>query len=560
MGIPSYFSYIKKRYDVKQLLHKCPPSHENIERLFLDLNGILHPCCHDVLKKIENSENPMSYTRQCIEADIYRTTIQYISDTLDEVKPTKLLFIGIDGVAPRAKMFQQRKRRFKSQQDKKCDPELKNKKSLWDTNAITPGTEFMCGLNSALKESTVLKLKMKEMNIKIIISDSQVASEGEHKLVNYIKKYPIDGINIIHGLDADLIMLSLLCHPQNIYLLRHDLVKKTKLFFHINTFVYYVKMHFDSALTEDVEKKKLIDEYIFLCFFMGNDFLPHHYGFEISDEGIDFNIEKYCAVKNKKKGYFLTRENGDINQEFLCDFLYEISKEEESLVERRMERMVYKNLFRHGNKPEDKFKFWPDYNRKLEKSIAFGSKNWKTRYYTHINDQLQVEPPKTNAKIPVTSTHELKNDMVIFYLQGLVWNLKYYKFGCVANKWHYPYLHAPCLIDVYNYLLELKINVNDLLKKDEHVYSCFEQLLFVLPPKNFDLLPVSWKHSIFRNKLNKKIFPTSFQLDPVGNIFRWQCPPILPYFPDKSFLKLVDSCKLSENELKRSNVSSEYLL
>lgn len=82
-----------------------------------------------------------------------------------------------DGVAPRAKMNQQRSRRFRSAQEAKekeedtaefikllekqrgtkVDDSIKNKK-VWDSNAITPGTPFMDILAMSLKYWVAYKL------------------------------------------------------------------------------------------------------------------------------------------------------------------------------------------------------------------------------------------------------------------------------------------------------------------------------------------------------------------------------------------------------------------
>lgn len=46
--------------------------------------------------------------------EIWLNIFNYISNIVDIIQPKKLLFLGLDGVAPRAKMNNQRSRRYKS--------------------------------------------------------------------------------------------------------------------------------------------------------------------------------------------------------------------------------------------------------------------------------------------------------------------------------------------------------------------------------------------------------------------------------------------------------------
>jgi len=61
-----------------------------------------------------------------------------------------------------------------------------------------------------------------------VLSDWTAPGEGEHKIFNYIRKlrqdpkYNPDTTHAIHGLDADLVMLSLATHEKKIYLIRED--------------------------------------------------------------------------------------------------------------------------------------------------------------------------------------------------------------------------------------------------------------------------------------------------------------------------------------------------
>ena len=96
-------------------------------------------------------------------------------------------------------MEQQRKRRYKSCQDRALEPKKdKSEKSKWDTNAITPGTKFMANMDRELYESKYLKELSNQ--ISVIISNSTCPGEGEQKIYRHIRQTE-DGVNVVHGLD-----------------------------------------------------------------------------------------------------------------------------------------------------------------------------------------------------------------------------------------------------------------------------------------------------------------------------------------------------------------------
>ncbi len=82
--------------------------------MYLDLNGIVHNCIHgndaklhERVSKLENFE------------EVWVNIMKAIDEIVHIMKPKKLLFLAVDGVAPRAKMNQQRIRRFRSSKDSK---------------------------------------------------------------------------------------------------------------------------------------------------------------------------------------------------------------------------------------------------------------------------------------------------------------------------------------------------------------------------------------------------------------------------------------------------------
>lgn len=74
----------------------------DFDNMYLDMNGIIHNCSHP------DDSNPHF---RITEEKIFKDIFHYINILFQIIKPKKLFFMAIDGVAPRAKMNQQRGRR-----------------------------------------------------------------------------------------------------------------------------------------------------------------------------------------------------------------------------------------------------------------------------------------------------------------------------------------------------------------------------------------------------------------------------------------------------------------
>ena len=192
------------------------PSFRRPRSLYLDMNGIIHPCARP-------EGRPPPETPE----EMYAAIFKYIDRIFSVVRPRKLLFMAIDGPAPRAKMNQQRTRRFKAAKeraDKAAEavalraelkatgrtPPAPSDKVAFDSNVITPGTEFMANLAEWLRYYVQLRLHSDPgwANIKVILSDASVPGEGEHKIMEHVRlQRGLPGYNpntrhVIHGVQG----------------------------------------------------------------------------------------------------------------------------------------------------------------------------------------------------------------------------------------------------------------------------------------------------------------------------------------------------------------------
>ena len=395
MGVPSLFAWLIKKYPniiFKNNNLKC-------DALFLDWNCGIHPSCKRVLDKYKGTR----ISKNKLEEEMIDEVINYLQFIIKISNPTKLLYIAIDGVAPRAKMNQQRSRRFKSVKEKEIISNIKKKyKEIkdcsWDTNAITPGTEFMFKMSSKIKE----EIETNDLfhNFKTILSDATIPMEGEHKILNYIKnnnELELESF-VIYGLDADLIFLALGAHKKDIFLLREDLhfknvisiqsdtdsVKQPFCYLYIDCLkdklIEEIKIGIESNIT--INETNIINDFIAMCYLLGNDFLPRIPSLHINYSGIDILIKHYNNCINQNRGYLI--ENNNINFNFLYNMLFPLKK-----VEGEYFSMYYKknrNWKPHNNfetEAEKEIYYYENLWPREPDLVKMGLKGWKDRYYNH---------------------------------------------------------------------------------------------------------------------------------------------------------------------------------
>jgi 5'-3' exoribonuclease 4 len=604
-GIPKLFRWLIDLYPI--VLDSVrngltSPNAMKIDNFYLDMNGIIHSCTHS------NNDKLVEFN----EIQMFNRIFTYTDNLYKLVKPSKLMFLAVDGVAPRAKMNQQRSRRFRSSKEREIliaeyvakEGKLPDQESF-DSNCITPGTQFMHRLGVAFRSWIQYKMKTDEFWIAngatVVFSGPDVPGEGEHKVMDMIRSLQSDtstGYQIgslrhcMYGLDADLIMLSLATHEPHFVLLREKIYRrKNKLsgksfssedfeLLEITLLRAMLRQHFrklqkiqsrplqalsyeqvkaaeaeveaaaaatgtsaagnlepkklgagnqvwkkaeggtilssgSSSAAEIEHENRVIDDFIFLCFFIGNDFLPSLPHLDISDGSLTFMMDIYRDMIPHIGGY-LTNGN-QLHLARIELFIQEISRRE----------VLY---FQH--------------RAIIDKEAEYNTPRYKEHYY------------KTKFGIEADDLAS-RRKIVEAYVHGLAWVLTYYKDGCGSWTWYYPYLYAPLASDI------IDICSMELSFEQGVPFTPLLQLLSVLPPQSGKFLPSSYEQAMIgASSPLYEYYPKDFEVDANGKKNAWECVVKIPFINETTLVETISSIDhervLTEEEKQRNIRGSEY--
>jgi 5'-3' exonuclease len=468
MGIPAYFSHILKEH--ANILISQQQLETNIDRLYMDCNSIIYDSYRELLK----NGNPTF-------VQIIEHVIQSINNIIQSIQPTKTTLIAFDGVAPFAKMKQQKQRRLRnvqptSQSNVTQDP-------VFDTCMITPGTQFMKEL------STKIELAYKS-NKSVIVSTSNEHGEGEHKMMEHYRANVTSKDTVaIYGLDSDLIMLAVFHYKQanRLYVFREApefFKSKIPIEFRHPKEPYFVDIPlFVSKIHTEYNMSPY--DYVFLCFLLGNDFLPHFPTLNLRTRGIQVIQDVYHNLLDKYKPMIkeptqipqtkkrtknqTTQPIWQINWSNFYYFIRELAKIEHELFTQeftqreRQERRYFPETT--DEERETSLQHVPQQYRSKELYIDPNTPGWESRYYRVLFEgKHDPEPIARN------------------YLEGLEWVFYYYTSGCVNWSWSYKYHYPPLFKDLLQYMENPTENTTmTYIEQDQTKKTQQEQMNYVLP-------------------------------------------------------------------------------
>uniref|UniRef100_K3X1Z0 5'-3' exoribonuclease n=1 Tax=Globisporangium ultimum (strain ATCC 200006 / CBS 805.95 / DAOM BR144) TaxID=431595 RepID=K3X1Z0_GLOUD len=664
MGVPAFYRWIQEKYPKcvvdcvesravvlegehhYELMDTTGPNPNGFEvdNLYVDMNGLIHPCAHP-----EHGEAPKT------EEEMYRRIMAYVDRLVAAVRPRRVLYLAIDGVAPRAKMNQQRARRFRAAQEAEQRMEVEKEaleymkalghsvpskqEKAWDSNVITPGTKFMSKLAKYMRFYIRDRINNNPAwkSMKVIFSDAGVPGEGEHKLMQYIRVqrsqpgYDPNQHHVLHGLDADLIMLGLATHEVKFSILREEVLfgkqkyererekQKTVLdangvpdhkrkrgdfgehdgdlipsdqkplqFLHIATLREYLKIEFEPlslVLPFEYDFERVIDDFVFLCFFVGNDFLPHLPSLDIRDGALDFLILIYAKLLPAMGGYLT--DTGEVDLARVDVILAEVGAVEDVIFQRRAlkqdenerrrksrisyekrdqiaaaaakndaveivkKRRIDKDVIAADKKyggltAEEAVKArikesvetqLEKYRDEVQDVVRLGEPGWKTRYYSDKMKADDIEHGGGREKVFQS------------YIEGLCWVMKYYYSGCASWQWFYPFHYAPFASDLRN------IDRFTISFDEGQPFRPFEQLMGVFPSGSSHAIPKPYRWLMSEEESPIiDFYPKDIPVDPNGKAMPWLWVVLLPFIDESRLLEAMQpgNAQLTEAEKKRN--------
>jgi len=553
MGVLYFTSWLRRQQDKAKISFIDEKNRFN-DNLFIDGNGAIYGAYNSAYEEIgdRNIDN--------LESLIIKKTLEHYTNVINMVKPKKDVYISIDGIAPFAKITQQRIRRYTSYMMDKLDGNTRQ----WQANSnISPSTNFMKKLDIELKKYC------KENNY--IYSSYEHKGEGEHKIIQAIKSNYLNENNIIYSSDTDIIFLSLITlitkykfnpsSPKNIYLFR--LEEGKPIYFNVYKIklllIKYIKYILNNnKIVHNLSDNELILDFIILCFIIGNDFLQN-IPF-ITANRMNYIITSYGKSLKKfndmKTILYKENNNYKINYYNLSMFIKKLSKQELELFKvSYFENALMNHNHNYSSKNKD-FKRLEELREQQKDYIDFNNfdlSNYIDEKNNYIEDKkINVIDILINYKFNYYTHYLHSNNTILInnllknYLNGFDWTINYYfntistnilEAECLNWNWYYKFNCMPFISDISNYLENNFMNdfhIKDI--KNNKPLTFEEQLIYIIPYNNLKQV---------NNELSKKleefnyISPEIINIDTIHKTNLWSCHCIISLYDSEDIRKII---------------------
>lgn len=539
MGIPLFMQWLSRAGYKGARFRRLP---RNVRTLLFDGNGLLHTVAQTVYAYGKGkNEDRQRYIQGVapvqLETEYFMAVGQEILRLVREIKPRGAFVFALDGRAPVAKILQQRRRRYLSVLRREEEGS-----TIFDSNCITPGTDFMRRLDNYLQWFFIQNRQI--FPTRLIYSSHLVPGEGENKIFRLLRTELLlppsgeegGGVNLIYGLDADLIMYSVISPQSQIVLCRESLTD----FIGIDQFKAGVKRDLTFRTSPQTEVV-ILQDFVVLMYFLGNDFLPHTIAFDGVDQGAQLLIKTYQQL-----GRPLTDEKGQLEWTNLQGFLQLLGAQEPDLLRQRAAQSIEFPLLervavRQPKAPEPQSLSMGLKPREEQYDVV--SLDWQAfreGWYNKVFAPLTDEGWSlvNQLGIPAFTLKDVEA-MCGHYYRILQWILQYYRGAEVSQTYYYPYLYSPLLGELGHF--RGQTTVEEILQPPGEVEpNLYQQLIAVMPPASISLIPQSIAPLITESGPLFDLAPQGFRVDYDGKLARHMGVPILPSLDWPRIVREID--------------------
>ena len=537
MGIPDFYSLFIR--NIPGSVTEFLP--DNLYGISIDCNGLIHRIAGEVFGYGRKSDGSNFSEHESLAINVlfdsnYSLLESKFLSRLDEaltqifietIHVSTYLILSVDGVAPFAKISQQRTRRFNS--GKIRYESLKGSiPSKFDTAQITAGTPFMEKINLAI--TAWFHRNIPKLPKYSIYSSHLVPGEGEHKIFTILEKLKslipqetgiteeqfIDKNHCIYGLDADLCFLTAM-RPYNYYWIRESInltvIRKIVVIQKVKDFIIS-RMSVETA--DLAYPIRYIYDFILLGFFIGDDFVNGMITLdlniaitllELQLQYKNFFTQEY--QKTRQQSFLIDYDSfgnfGQINWPLFSQFISSLDQIERNFFQEKVnnqKREATSSNYKSRNENHKNGNYVPsvflelDYDNFLDNWIHIMTGPALTSVYEVLINQKQANfiDVYRNKILGIMKNYSDQDlDFIVpDYLTGLQWNILYY-FGFKINNWTYRNSLSPCIGHLIRYFRknpQILPTIQSVVETyDQPKISSVVQLFSVLHPEyNADVI------------------------------------------------------------------------
>jgi len=190
------------------------------------------------------------------------------------------------------------------------------------------------------------------------------------------------------------------------------------------------------------------------------------------------------------------------------------------------------------------------FDREIKDTIGLGygdSDEWKFKYYSQYFECNEYYKDMANLSS-------------FRYLEGLIWNIKYYFEGCPCYSWFYPFTHTPFVSDLADYLSKSKkLDLNKIKFKDNITLSPCQQLLAVVPAYYASILPKSYQPLVKSGSPLEKYYPIDYKIDYQNRFKNHEAIPLIKDIDSNEIIYATKKLSLTKQEKIRDLIGTDFV-